>query len=102
METGRMAAPDLLPDYLTPSVACRILHCTSAFLVDAIGKGVLSLLPCAQLRQKISRADVERLLERDLTAEDLLAAWKAGEPRRKANARHYLKRRDRELGEARR
>jgi hypothetical protein len=96
-----MPAAELLPEYLSPSIACHILRCTSEFLVDAVARGVLSLLPGAVLRTKIARKDLERLLNRPLTAEDLLSAWKAGEPRRKANARHYLKRRARRLGEAR-
>jgi hypothetical protein len=81
---------DLIPSHFTPAVACRLLRCSSAFLTDAIARGVIRLEPCATMRQKISRADVEKLLGRLLTAEDVLRAWAAGEPRRQANSRYYL------------
>jgi hypothetical protein len=80
---------DLIPSYFSPAVACRLLHCSSELLVDAISKGVISLEPCAVLRTKISRGAVEKLLGRALTLEDVAAAWNAGEPRRRANARYY-------------
>ena len=82
--------PDhLIPSHFTPAIACRILNCSSVLLVDAISRGVVRLEPCATMRTKISRADIEKLLGRPLTPEDVLSAWKAGEPRRKANARYY-------------
>ena len=88
-----MAAPplpnDLIPSHFTPTVACRLLNCNSELLVEAIASGVIRLEPCATLRQKIARCDVEKLLGRPLTPEDVLRAWKAGEPRRRANARYY-------------
>jgi hypothetical protein len=55
-------------------------------------KGVIPLSPCAVLRTKISREAVEKLLGRALSLEDVAAAWKAGEPRRRANAKFYAKR----------
>jgi hypothetical protein len=78
-----------MPSYFTPAVACRLLNCSSALLVDTISRGVVRLEPCATMRTKISRADVEKLLGRPLTPEDVLRAWQAGEPRRQANARYY-------------
>jgi hypothetical protein len=57
--------------------------------VDAIASGVIRLEPYATLRQKIARCDVEKLLGRPLTPQDLLRAWAAAEPRRQANARYY-------------
>jgi hypothetical protein len=84
-----MAAPDLLPSHFTPATTCRLLNCSSELLVEAISRGVIRLEPCALLRQRISRADVEKLLGRPLTPEDVLRAWQAAEPRRQANARYY-------------
>jgi hypothetical protein len=82
----------LIPSHFTPAVVCRLLNCSSALLVDAIDRGVICLKPCATHRHKIGRADVEKLLGRRLTADDVLRAWKAGEPRRQANARYYANR----------
>jgi hypothetical protein len=91
--TAIPAAPpfrdDLIPSHFTPAVACLLLNCNSSLLVDAIAHGVIRLEPCAILRQRINRADIEKLLGRLLTPEDVLSAWKAGEPRRQANARYY-------------
>jgi hypothetical protein len=81
---------DLIPSHFTPAVACRLLNCSSALLVDAISRGVIRLEPCATLRTKISRAGIEKLLGRPLTPEDVLRAWKSSEPRRQANARYYV------------
>jgi hypothetical protein len=86
---------DLIPSHFTPAVACRLLSCSGAFLTDAIARGVIRLEPCAILRQRISRADIEKLLGRPLTPEDVLSAWKAGEPRRQANSRYYANRKRR-------
>jgi hypothetical protein len=83
---------DLIPSHFTPAVVCRLLNCSSALLVDGIDRGVIRLEPCATLRHKIGRADVEKLLGRSLTPEDVVRAWKAGEARRQANSKYYSNR----------
>jgi hypothetical protein len=82
---------DLIPSHFSPANVCHLLACTREFLADAMARGVLTLETCIEARHKISRAQVERLLGRVLTPEDVLSAWKAGEARRKANARYYAR-----------
>ena len=93
--TAPSADADLLPPHFTLAVTCRLLNCSRDLLADALACGVARLAPCATCRQKIGRADVEKLLGRPLSSEDVLRAWKAGEPRRQANARHYANRKRR-------
>jgi hypothetical protein len=69
--TEVVATSDLLPHYFIPSLVCRLLRCTSEFLVDAVTRGVVQLVPCAMLRMKIAREDVEKLLGRALTPLDV-------------------------------
>jgi hypothetical protein len=64
------------------------LNCSGELLADAIFCGVIRM-ECATCRPQVPRADIERLLGRALTNEDVLRAWNAGEPRRRANARYY-------------
>jgi hypothetical protein len=51
-------------------------------------------------RPMIGRMDVERLLGRPMTNEDVATAWARGATRRQINRRHYLKRLAREAGAA--
>jgi len=87
---------DFLPAIFKPPLAIHILHVTPEELATLRAAG---LLP-ADDRGRISRAGIETLLGRALTAEEIVVADARLEPRRQINARHYLKRLAREAGAA--
>src|SRR5690242_13564405 len=80
--------PTRIPARLTPATVCRILNCSPAVLLNAIRGRVIEIIPAA--RASIRRADVERILGRNLTLEDLEGAWRAGDQRRQVNKRYYI------------
>jgi len=88
-----MTAPplddNLIPSHFALAVACRMLHCTRDLLGDAIASGVIILEPCGR-RPQVARAEIEKLLGRKLTAEDVLRALR--DPRRRTNAKYYANR----------
>jgi len=84
---------DLVPDAFTPAVACRILNCDRAFLEDLLARGVIHMdIVTSVSRPVIGRTDVERLLGRPITTEDVAQAWRRGDGRRQINKRYYIKR----------
>jgi hypothetical protein len=65
------------------------LKCSAEFLLDAIANRVIEVVPGAA-RASVRRGDVEKLLGRPLTLEDLQNAWRAGDSRRQANKKYYI------------
>ena len=77
---------------MTPAVARRILGCSQNFLEQQIANGLMPLHPASLCRPLLSRDGVERLLGRELTADDIVTAWRRGGSRRQINKRYYIKR----------
>jgi hypothetical protein len=87
----------LIPFSFTTLTTCHILQCSSEFLIDALRGGQLHLQPDSnpRVRQRIAREEIEALLGREITIEDIARAHAATAARRESNRRHYEKRRAR-------